>query len=232
MAETLEVGAMVSNAPRQSEVMIDSFRLAMRELAGGVAIVTVGQDQERTGFTATSVESLSVEPPRLLVSVSESSSSWKQLQKHPYFGVNILRADHRNLADQFAGRGGLQGEERYRGGKWVALSSNGAAILDDGLAAADCAVEEILSRHGHAIVIGRVRAILLRANGQPLLYWQGAYQEIVRAQAKQQGLRELPDGGNSSIGICSEVHRNLLRTMATAIDGSSARSSGTERNNR
>jgi hypothetical protein len=56
------------------------------------------------------------------------------------------------------------------------LSTDGAAILNDALAWIDCAVEEILPRHGQAIVIGPVRAIVIRSNGHPLLYWQGAYQ--------------------------------------------------------
>ena len=38
-----------------------------------------GSCPDRTGFTVTSVESLPAERRRLLVSVSESSSSWKQL---------------------------------------------------------------------------------------------------------------------------------------------------------
>jgi flavin reductase (DIM6/NTAB) family NADH-FMN oxidoreductase RutF len=185
MPDGSNVVAMLPEVVISPEATVNSFRQAMRALTGGVAIVTVGQP-ERTGCTATSVESLSVEPPRLLLSINESSSSWKQLQKHPCFGVNILRANHRSLADQFAGRGGLQGEYRYRGGRWTTLTSDGAAILEDALAGSDCVVEKILPRHGHAIVIGRVRAILLHADGQPLLYWQGAYRQIVHTQPEQQ----------------------------------------------
>jgi|UPI0004B2A056 flavin reductase (DIM6/NTAB) family NADH-FMN oxidoreductase RutF len=92
MPGSSDVFAMLPDVPINPEATVDSFRQAMRALAGGVAIVTVGQWPERTGCTATSVESLSVEPPRLLLSINESSSSGKQLQKHPCFGVNILRA--------------------------------------------------------------------------------------------------------------------------------------------
>lgn len=185
-SDVLNIGAAVPADHVQREVTIDRFRQAMRELAGGVAVVTVGQGPDRTGFASTSVESLSVEPPRLLVCVSETASSWRRLQKWPYFGVNIVRADHQVLADQFAGRGGRQGEERYHGANWTTLSSNGAAILEDALAGADCVVEEILLRHGHAIVIGQVRAILLNADGQPLVYWRGAYQQIIHEQSDRQ----------------------------------------------
>jgi flavin reductase (DIM6/NTAB) family NADH-FMN oxidoreductase RutF len=182
MPDVLNIDATVPPDRVQREVTIECFRRAMRELAGGVAVVTVGQGPEQTGFTATSVESLSVEPPRLLVCISETASSWKQLQTWPYFGVNILRAGHRLLADQFAGRSGLQGQDRYHGANWTRLSNDGAAILEDALAGVDCVVEEILLRHGHAIVIGQVRTILLHADGQPLLYWQGAYRDIAHTQ--------------------------------------------------
>jgi flavin reductase (DIM6/NTAB) family NADH-FMN oxidoreductase RutF len=185
MSGVSNLGATASADFLQREVTIDSFRQAMRGLAGGVAVVTVGIGPDRTGFTSTSVESLSAEPPRLLVSVSENSSSWKQLQKCPYFGVNILRAHHLGIAEQFAGRGGLQGVDRYLGARWTTLASAGAAILDDALAGVDCIVEELLPRHGHVIIIGRVRAILLHTDGQPLLYWQGAYRQIVHNQPDQ-----------------------------------------------
>jgi flavin reductase (DIM6/NTAB) family NADH-FMN oxidoreductase RutF len=126
------------------------------------------------------------EPQRLLLSASETSSSWKQLKKYPFFAVNILCADHQTLVDQFAGRGGLNGLDRYGGANWTRLSMDGAAILDDALAGVDCAVEEILPRHGHAIVIGRVRAPVIRSNGHRLLYWQGASQQIAQKQSAQQ----------------------------------------------
>jgi flavin reductase (DIM6/NTAB) family NADH-FMN oxidoreductase RutF len=123
------------------------------------------------------------EPQRLLLSASETSSSWKQPKKYPFFAVNILHADHQNV--QFAGRGGLNGLDRYGGAHWTRLSTDGAAILNDALAGVDCAVEEILPRHGHAIVIGRIKAIVIRSNGHPLLYWQGAYQQIAQKQSAQ-----------------------------------------------
>jgi hypothetical protein len=39
------------------------------------------------------------------------------------------------------------------------ISTDCPAILEDALAGAECVVEEILLRHGHAIVIGQVRTI-------------------------------------------------------------------------
>jgi flavin reductase (DIM6/NTAB) family NADH-FMN oxidoreductase RutF len=164
------------------DIDIDSFRAAMRELAGGVAVVTVGRDDDITGFTATSVCSLSARPPRLFVCVSQSSASWIALQRHPHFGVNLLRDDERAIAERFAGRDGLKGAQRYVGAKWTTIAT-GTPILEDALTAIDCEVEKMLSCYDHAIVIGRVRAVRVRIGASPLVYWQGDYHSVERVVA-------------------------------------------------
>ena len=150
------------------------FRSAMRDLAGGVSIVTIGTGAGRTGLTATSVSSLSVEPPALIVCVNRSSSSFAALNRHGAFAVNILEARHAALAERFSGRGGLKGEARYAGASWTRLVT-GAPILEGALAAFDCEVEEMIERHSHAIVIGRVAAVQLSDEAEPLLYRRGGY---------------------------------------------------------
>jgi flavin reductase (DIM6/NTAB) family NADH-FMN oxidoreductase RutF len=169
-------------------VDVDSFRAAMRELAGGVAVVTVGKDRDITGFTATSVSSLSAHPPRLLVCVAQSSTSWLALKRYPYFGVNLLRDQERALANRFAGRDGLEGAARYAGVRWTTMLT-GTPILENGLASLDCEVEEMLPRYDHGIIIGRVRAVSLCPGYLPLVYWQGDYHPFERASGSTGGAR-------------------------------------------
>jgi flavin reductase (DIM6/NTAB) family NADH-FMN oxidoreductase RutF len=161
------------------DVDADTFRAAMRELAHGVAIITVGKDNDITGFTATSVVSLCARPPRLLVCVDESSASWLALQRYPYFGVNLLRDQERALANRFAGRDGLMGAARYAGAQWTTMLT-GTPILEHGLACLDCEVEEMLPRDDHGIIIGRVCAVCIGPGSFPLVYWQGDYHPFAR----------------------------------------------------
>jgi flavin reductase (DIM6/NTAB) family NADH-FMN oxidoreductase RutF len=86
------------------EVSSQEFRGAMRVLAGGVSVITVGRGKDITGMTVTSVSSLSVEPPTLIVSVNRESSSWPLLQRYGAFGVNILSADQLDVAERFRAR--------------------------------------------------------------------------------------------------------------------------------
>jgi flavin reductase (DIM6/NTAB) family NADH-FMN oxidoreductase RutF len=153
------------------------FRAALRELAGGVAVITVGRDKYIDGFTATSVSSLSAQPPRLVVCINQASASWAAMRRHPHFTVNILRDADEWLADRFGGRDSLEGTERYRGVSWTP-SPSGTPQLDTALACLDCDVEESLPRYDHVIVIGNVRAAVIRAESLPLVYWQGKYHSL------------------------------------------------------
>ncbi|HVX80738.1 MAG TPA: flavin reductase family protein [Devosiaceae bacterium] len=150
----------------------------MRQLAAGVSVVTVGQGEARTGFTATSVTSLAVEPPRLLVCVGRDSSSWPALREAGAFCANVLDASQQWLADRFAGRDGIYGPARYEGVSWHAMPS-GAAALAGALASIDCVLEEAIECHSHVILIGAVEAVLLGpAEASPLLYWRGDYRRL------------------------------------------------------
>ena len=154
-----------------------TLQQAMRQLASGVSIVTTGDDTERNGFTATSVTSLSVDPPRVLFCAIRTSTSLPLLLRCRCFAVNILGAQHRALADCFAGRSGAQGERRFEGACWRTLTT-GAAILCDALAAVDCELEEVIERHSHVIVIGRAVGVHVAENVDGLVYWRGAYDRL------------------------------------------------------
>src|SRR5260221_1879974 len=83
------------------------FRGAMRQLTGGVSVVTAGRGRDISGMTVTSVSSLSVDPPALIVSVNRSASCWPLLQRYCCFGVNILTSDQVDIAERVTGNGRL-----------------------------------------------------------------------------------------------------------------------------
>lgn len=162
---------------RQAGVDIAVFKHAMRNLAGAVSVITIGVGENRTGFTATSVSSFSAEPPTILVNVDRKSSSWPALREAGSFAVNVLTDGQSAIADRFAGRGGIKGNDRYVGWDWNRLDS-GNLGLKSAVAVIDCELEETIERHSHAIVLGRVRSVEL-TDQQPLLYWRGQYQQLL-----------------------------------------------------
>lgn len=169
-----------------------AFRQAMRCLAGGVCVITASDGHEggdglgRTGLTATSVMSLSVDPAELVVSVNQNSSTWPVLLAARRFGVNVLAADQVDVAQRFAGIDGLRGPQRYAGARWE-RTGEGVWLLTDALTAFACTVAQMWVHHSHALVVGRVDAITTarstsgEATDRPLLYWHGAYGALTSA---------------------------------------------------
>lgn len=159
-----------------TEIPVSSadFRGAMRHLTGGVSVITAGRGKDITGMTVTSVSSFSVDPPTLIVSINRDASSFPLIRRHGAFGVNILAADQLDIAERFAGKGGLKGADRFAGARWMTAVS-GVPLLVGALSAVDCEVEEIIERHSHGIIIGRVRDVKNSTRNAALAYWHGQY---------------------------------------------------------
>jgi flavin reductase (DIM6/NTAB) family NADH-FMN oxidoreductase RutF len=149
----------------------------MRHLPNGVCVVTFGLGDARTGMTATSVTSLSAEPPTMLVCVDRASSCYATLARSRAFGINVLASEHRDVANRFAARGGEQGAERYAERCWLKLNS-GVWLLSDAVTAFDCEIDEIIERRTHAIVIGRVNGLVAPGGPSALVYWRRAYDQL------------------------------------------------------
>jgi flavin reductase (DIM6/NTAB) family NADH-FMN oxidoreductase RutF len=171
------MNSLVRNVTLDREVSSADFRGAMRHLAGGVSVITVGRGKDIAGMTVTSVSSLSVDPPTLIVSINRESSSWLLLRRHGFFGVNLLTADQIDIAERFTGKDGLKGADRFAGAQWTTRVS-GVPLLVGALSAIDCEAEDVIERHSHAIVIGRVLDLRTSQRTAALAYWQGRYVAI------------------------------------------------------
>jgi flavin reductase (DIM6/NTAB) family NADH-FMN oxidoreductase RutF len=169
-----------------SPVAVSAFRDAMRQLPGGVSVITAGIGEDRSGMTVISVSSLAVDPPSIVVCVNRQSSTWPLLQRYRVFGVNILGAGQQAVADRFTGRSGLKGPARFADARWITLVT-GVWLLSDALAALDCDVEELIDRRSHSIVIGRARAVRVADGPAGLVYWRGRYSATT----------DLPAGGDN-----------------------------------
>jgi flavin reductase (DIM6/NTAB) family NADH-FMN oxidoreductase RutF len=150
---------------------------ALRQLPRAVSVVTFQRGPAWFGVTATSVSSLSVEPPTLLLSFDCAARISPAAATQAPFGISVLAASHAEIADRF-GRGALvEATSDDFEGSWVAAAS-GVVVRSDAVAALECESEEIIDRHGRAIVIGRIRNVFKIGGSGALVYWRGAYNSI------------------------------------------------------
>ena len=155
------------------------LRQAMRHMAGGVSVITTGTGPDRTGLTVTTATSLSMEPPTMVICVNRTASAWPILLETGHFAVNVVAADQEAVAARFAGIGGVKGAARYDGAEWDVLGS-GILGLRGAPAVIECAVEEVIERHSHGIVIGAVVSVTLGSAPEraPLVYGHGRFSRL------------------------------------------------------
>lgn len=151
----------------------EDFRAAMRRLASTVAVVTCQIEGEWAGMAATSVTSLSLDPPSLLVCVNRTAGIRGAIRQGNAFTVNLLERQHAPVSMAFGGAAPRL--ERFNQGKWRAGES-GVPWLEDGLAAIDCLVDREVEYGTHSIIIGRVLAARVFGEVTPLIYLNGEYQ--------------------------------------------------------
>jgi flavin reductase (DIM6/NTAB) family NADH-FMN oxidoreductase RutF len=157
-------------------VQASEFRLAMRHLASGVAIVATGAGQLRRGLTVSSVTSVCTDPPCLLVGINTTSETHDQIIANGCFGVSLLREGQESLARRFAGADGIAGADRFESAPWD-RGLTGAPVL----ATAICAIECVLHQHqvvgSHGLFIGRIVATRSRS-GAPIVNFQGELHNV------------------------------------------------------
>jgi flavin reductase (DIM6/NTAB) family NADH-FMN oxidoreductase RutF len=147
------------------------FRQAMRNLASGVAIVATGTALGRRGLTVSSLTSICVEPPCLLVGINLSSGTHDAILANGTFGVSLLAIDHQDIALRFAGRDGSKGVQRFDRGAWDQGSLD-VPLLQGAICALECVLHhhQVIGTHG--IFVGRTIAVY-PGDGNPLINCRG-----------------------------------------------------------
>ncbi|KAB1145209.1 flavin reductase family protein [Streptomyces luteolifulvus] len=149
----------------------DLLRSVFRRHAAGVAVITAHGDGGPVGFTATSLTSVSAEPPLLSFSIGTGSSSWPAVAESDHVGVHILGEHQQDLAATFA----RSGADRFGAPTAWREGPEGVPVLDDVLAWLVCRVIGRVPAGNHRIVLAEVVHGDPAGPGRPLLYHQGRF---------------------------------------------------------
>jgi flavin reductase (DIM6/NTAB) family NADH-FMN oxidoreductase RutF len=143
------------------------FREMMSHFPSGVAVVTcVPRAGARShGMTCTSLASVCLDPPTLLVSLRTASATCDAVTRSTRFAVNLLEADGRHVAEAFATRG----VDRFAAVDWHHSPGGQPWLIDHATASADCRMTDRLDVGDHSVLVGQISALALHG-GPPLLY--------------------------------------------------------------
>jgi 3-hydroxy-9,10-secoandrosta-1,3,5(10)-triene-9,17-dione monooxygenase reductase component len=155
-----------------------AFRAALGEFVTGVTIITTcDAEGAPTGFTANSFNSVSLDPPLVLFSLSLDSTSLDAFRQASWWAVHVLASDQEALSNRFARRdaGKFAGVEYTRG-------PGGIPLLDGFAARFVCHSAFEYEGGDHAIFLGEVREFE-QAGRAPLIYHKGRYGGVLPAGA-------------------------------------------------
>ena len=154
----------------------EDFRSVVGRLASGVTVITTRTGDGPHGMTASSVTSLSLDPPMMLVCINRSVPTSAAISDAGVFAVNILGGDQGHVAAQFA----APSDDKFRDVD-VSAGVTGVPLLGNALASIECEVSETVSGGTHTVFLGRVVRATAR-DGEPLTYWRGSFGRFQFAQ--------------------------------------------------
>lgn len=155
-----------------SQPQIDprALRDALSSFATGVTIVTtVDETGEPVGMTASSFNSVSMDPPLILWSVTKTALSAPIFQKADHFAVHVLAADQMALSNRFA----RSGEDKFKDVDY-ATDANGVPNIAGVLTRFDCKTWSVYEGGDHWIIVGEVQNMETQ-KGEGLVFSGGSY---------------------------------------------------------
>ncbi|MGQ0485228.1 MAG: flavin reductase family protein [Hyphomicrobiales bacterium] len=154
---------------------IRAFRSALGTFATGVTVITArGAKGELVGNTASSFNSVSLEPPLVLWSLSRSAYSFKAYLGCDHFAVNVLREGQEELSLRFSKSLG----DKFHGIDYETWET-GCPILPNALAIFECRTAYTYQGGDHVIFVGEVINFDHDPKGKPLVFWRGGYHKAV-----------------------------------------------------
>ena len=154
----------------QPEIDSRALRDALSSFATGVTIVTTADTaDEPIGMTASSFNSVSMDPPLILWSVTKTALSAPIFEKAEHFAVHILAADQMALSNRFA----RSGVDKFDGVDYR-LDTNGVPRLAGVLTRFDCKTWSVYEGGDHWIIVGEVQDMETE-KGEGLVFSGGSY---------------------------------------------------------
>lgn len=172
------------------------FRDALSSFATGVTIVTARADSGKpVGMTCSSFNSVSMDPPLILWSVTKTAMSAPAFKSAQHFAVHVLAFDQTDLSNRFA----RSGEDKF-GDTDHSFDSNSVPIIGGTASRFDCKQWAVYDGGDHWIILGEVLNFN-RSKKEGLVFAGGSYATASPIQ---------PSRENDGIEMKNAPVKNLL----------------------
>ena len=153
-----------------------AYREAMRLTASGVSIVATDGSAGRGGLTVSTLQSLSLDPPSIMLCIQANSPNMNLLRKNRVFIANMLASGQHAIAGLFAGGAIPDRDMHFDGPHWRTVTS-GTPGLVGAPCVFDCVLANVFSYAPHRVVVGEAKGIEI-GQAEPLIYVDRTYRHL------------------------------------------------------
>ncbi|MFE7098331.1 flavin reductase family protein [Streptomyces erythrochromogenes] len=143
--------------PRSASAPPDDLRAVMRLFPTGVTVLSSGRGDRAAAMTANSFVSISLDPPRVLVSVMKSSRTYPAIDSSGELQVHLLSDRQGDVARLFASRDKPFGRDLE--GHFSTDGEGSHPYLPGALASLGCRIEERFPGGDHTLFLARVEHV-------------------------------------------------------------------------
>ena len=153
----------------------NEFRIGMRKYIYSVSVISNTQSNGRkNAITVSSVTSISINPPSIIVCINKKSSIHEGLVLNSKFCINLVNEEQQDIAEICSDPNRIN--ERFKNIEWIGKKP---PIMKNALVNIICKVDKIVEYKTHSIVIGLVQKIKNSEHKNPLMYQEGMYKKSV-----------------------------------------------------
>lgn len=153
------------------------FRTAMAHLSAAVNVVTSNGPSGRAGITVSAVCSVTDSPPTVLVCVNQASYTSEIFHNNGRVCINVLGAEHEELAMHFAGATKIPMEERFGWDMWDHETTD-VPILRDALVALVGRITNHTVRGSHSVMFVEIEKTIVREETAGLVYFKRQFHRL------------------------------------------------------
>lgn len=164
----------MSQTPISHASFTREFRDALGMFATGITVVTTrAPDGQPIGLTVNSFNSVSLDPPLIVWSLSSNLPSVPIFESCEYYAVNVLAADQDEISNLFASRS----DDKFAGLEFDE-GLYGVPLLRGCCARFECRNTVRHPGGDHVLFVSEVVRFDRDETRPPLLYWGGSYQRL------------------------------------------------------
>jgi len=153
------------------------FRAAMANLSSAVNVITTDGPLGRAGMTVSAACSVTDSPPTMLVCVNRSARSHDILVANGRICVNVLGAEHEDLARHFAGATSAPPAERFTDEAWD-LTTEDVPVLRGALVSVIGRIVADRAHGSHSVLFVEVDKVTTSEDSGALVYFQRQFQAL------------------------------------------------------